>query len=145
MSAWLIGKRHVDALVCAFLEEGAGEIDTSHLSGRDQLGQLLMDACMRSVAHRYPDHSPGDLPGWKDDYRVPYRYAIPVPPPTPVETHKNCDCYIYQSSEHPAWKSSLAHELVTTLRRIVTAHLGITTAEILASPEWQDAPWGWGE
>ena len=133
------------ALVWAFLEYAPGAIDTARLHGRDGLGQLLMDECRKSVSHRYPADTPETLPGWAEDYLIPYRYTAPPALPNLYETHKNLSCYQYQSCEHPEWESSFARELITEIRAQVCTALKMTDQQVYDSQEWERAPWGWGE
>lgn len=146
MSAWLVSKGHIDALVWAFLEYSPGAIDTSEIQGRDDLGQLLMSECWQSVEARYGKHAPDDpLPGCWEHYSEPYQYTPPAKLPNIYESHKNIACYIYQSCEHRTWGGSLARRLVCDLRQEISRLLGLSEEGIASLPQWQQAPWGWGE
>lgn len=54
MSAWIVPKEHLDAMVWAFLEYRPEGMTLGELLGRDDLGRLLLDTCVESVACRTP-------------------------------------------------------------------------------------------
>jgi hypothetical protein len=85
-----------------------------------QLGQMLVDENVASVATRYPDTNPdeGDLPGPIDAYYMgPYVYADPRKDLTPGEVFRAIDCLDYQSCEHDGWRASEAFAFLTSLRK----------------------------
>jgi hypothetical protein len=117
------------------------------------MGQQLVDECVKSVTHRYPNDNvdAGELPGPTDPYYLkPYVFE-PVTRPgvftigaagltvaieplvSLAELAKGVACYEYQSCEHDEWESSQAHAICESL-----------TSHILHSlPGFDKAPWGW--
>lgn len=84
---------------------------------RDDLGRLLMRANIESVAHRYGQTGPDDLPGPRDQTRV-WNYEF-----RPIQTELRpawaiscCDCLRYQSCETPDYRESLAYAVTEAIR-----------------------------
>lgn len=145
MSAWVVSKAHIDALVATLV---FGPSDAKSWYGlwskelkrpynaedADELGRELWLTCFESVQHRYPDDSPSELPGHGYDpsdaetYRFPVMTAkIPC-----VSALKQCHCLSYQSCEHPGWAESKAKRLLDDLADTLAHHV----------PGYDDAPWG---
>lgn len=82
----------------------------------DATGEMLMNANVESVGHRY-DEQPfeNDLPGHAD-YLMPYRYADPGYRPTLAESVGIIAGYEYQSCEHPGWDGSEAYRFCVDLK-----------------------------
>jgi hypothetical protein len=129
VSAYIVDKAHVDALVRAaeMRRVSYWRADPARPTGgdripvtrenRDAIGQLLTDANVESVSHRYQDDSLTELPGRTDAWwLIPYRYSARGPILEPVAGLKACDGYEYQSCEHPGWPTSEAHALIEALR-----------------------------
>ena len=94
-----------------------------------EVGQMLLDECIRSVSHRYPDDDLQDLP--RDaDYREPFSYRQRGERPHPVAVLKAIRSYEYQSCEHPEWEASEAKQFCECL----AAHM------IASLPGYDDAP-----
>ena len=140
MSAWIVNKAHIDAMVTAaqFCGRDYGsfyywhERDAHYVTfeTEDDVGQMLWSENVASVSYRYNGDT--DLPG-----------PIPTPDPTsyeftrsrpfsPVEMLSAIDCYEYQSCEHPGWKDSQAHAFCQALRHQMIGCL----------PGYDEAPWG---
>ncbi len=154
MSAYMIDRDHVRYLVEAALTIPGRNCQHSHLTwiwGVDrqantyergelypgdhkraaEVGQMLWDECHTSVCYRYPD---GDLPGPCDQdftYRE-HRSTMHRERIEPVQTIKACDCYQYQSCEHPGWDTSQAKAFIDALRSEAWRSL----------PGYDDAEWG---
>jgi hypothetical protein len=139
MSAYVVKKEHIDLLAEAatqvWAQVGAlkwyslgpdqlGEIhwtarqeyyrDALHMS-KDDIGQLLLDENVKSVAYRYNDSSGDDLPG--DEVRE-YHYE-PTGlrgEATPQQILQACQGYDYQSCEHPKYRSSEAFQLLEAIK-----------------------------
>jgi hypothetical protein len=126
-------------------------LNSIEIVGPSVLGQRLLDECVASVHHRYPDTDPddGDLPGPTNAYYMgpyvwhPYvvsetRLIAPglprvIPPPAPtVVIAKQIANYEYQSCEHDYWDSSEAHAFCRALADGLLRSL----------PGWEAAPWG---
>lgn len=161
MSAYLVSKRHIDALVQAaeihgrqfgisYRAEGErwkqyrhGEItsraawnaaDVTH-GGNNELGAMLWLENLQSVSERYPEDQDGQRPGpvgLTTASMLAYAYAPPAKPLTVVEALKALACYEYQACEHDEWKMSEAKSFCDNLR----------SALIHALPGYEAAPWG---
>ena len=147
MSAFMVSKYHIDLLVKAGLHYGSrydtaagvswwrtdeagnwigwNEVrryerpgdDYKQYVTPDQLGQMLVDANVRSLQYRYPNDGPGEHPGPIDAYYLqPYEYEAPAKTLTPGEVFKAIDCLNYQSCEHPDWYRSEAYRFLAALR-----------------------------
>jgi len=133
VSAWIVSKTHIDAIVTAIAKLRAREVDPDDLP---KIGQRLWEENHRSFRHRYPKH----------EVQCPeYTYTPVKWPASPSESGdvrafacalgavcKLLACYEYQSCEHPEWPESLAHEVCQRLRAAVCAML----------PGYEQTPWG---
>jgi len=99
-----------------------------------EVGQMLLDECIKSVMYRYEDSKVTDLPGRTDaEYLIPFQFNLSYNPPTPVQTLKLLSCYEYQSCEHPEWETSEAYAFCQALRHGTIDRL----------PGYDEAPWEW--
>jgi len=135
MSAFMVGKAHIDALVN--LAQKHHSYWSSDMRGLvqdgDKLGQMLVAENVASVRYRYPKDKPEQLPG-STDHLEPYRHSpFRSRLPSEVEGLKLICCYRYQSCEHPAWEASTAKRFCETLRETL----------IHALPGYDEAPWEW--
>jgi len=144
MSAFVVDKAHINAMIDAGLsvqyrpmrwyfegEEGSSSLTEVNAS---EMGQMLLEECIKSVGYRYRGSEVTDLPGRSDaEYMIPFQYKRFANPPTLVEILKIISCYEYQSCEHPGWKSSEAYAFCQVLRKCTIARL----------PGYDEAPWGW--
>jgi hypothetical protein len=127
VSAFVVGKVHIDALISAFFAyRNRGQSDAEAI----QIGRMLIAENYRSVDHRYPRH----------DHADPTAAALAVEEYTftdlghhfaPVTILKAIDCYVYQSCEHEGWQDSEARKWCEALRAEAITEL----------PGYQDAPW----
>lgn len=135
MSAYIVTKAHIDALIRLALIHKVrhGSIDPT--LGGDEAGTILISECFASVEHHYPDDKPEELPGPTDCYWMkPYSYSpLGDRIPTSIEGLKLVSCYEYQSCEHPGWEASDAHRFCEALRDTL----------IGALPGYEEAPWEW--
>ena len=114
MSAYIVDKYHIDAILTAFKETGRVLMDL------DRIGQILVNANFKSVNVRY---------GMKDK---PYKYEFKaVKKYNAMQIYVACDCLNYQSCEYDGWKRSKAKRLLEKIR----------TAVMENSQEWQNAKW----
>lgn len=146
MSAWIVSKQHIDALVDAGYDTRRDHSVRWYHGGtsyeltaenRDAVGQMLWQECHASVAHRYDDTDDGKLPGPIGLTRATIaaythtpatlgeRLAIPA-------LLKQISCYEYQSCEHDGWEASQAHAFCTALRHHLIGKL----------PGYEAADWG---
>jgi len=130
MSAWVVSRNHIWALVETLRWDCWGGVNQEDL---DKFGQLLWDENIRSVVYRYPDCNLDALPGPIDcDYKYgKHGFGFDKRKYTPVEILKACDCYEYQSCEHPGWRESEAHQIIERIRDSATSKLD----------GYEDAPW----
>lgn len=155
MSAFMVSKEHIDALVATALH---GPRDNSKPGGYGQgrwfapyfgdeptaqqltiqnaseLGDMLVKENLSSIHYRYPDtiNNPENTPGpceayWMVDYVFPPQTkALSI-----VQCCKALACYEYQSCEHPEWRNSTAREFCNALRDSLVTCL----------PGYEDARW----
>lgn len=143
MSAFIVSKAHIDALVTAGYDQRREGMSFRRLDGSngripldatnvDTLGQMLTDAIVASVSYRYPDDMPDELPGptdhwWLEAYELPTNLIAPIrmggPPPTTIEVLKLISCYEYQACERPDWEESAARDYCDYLRRVLVTRL----------------------
>jgi hypothetical protein len=130
MSAFVVSKRHIDAMVTAALDgrhgmnlTWFGADGTRHevtLATATETGAMLWATNVESVNYRYNDNEP----------LLDYSFESHDVPP--VWVLKAIDCYEYQSCEHDGWKGSDASLFAEALRRHVVGML----------PGYENAPWG---
>jgi hypothetical protein len=162
MSAYIVDKAHIDALVRAavdqrdmsyYLPAGARHGDVvigpggtrivCRRENRDEVGQMLTDANVASVAYRYDDTERDELPGTVEgSWTLPYRYDPRGPILTPVQGLKALDGYEYQSCETPDWTSSEAWHFCDDLRgALIHALPGYEAAEwAITAEQASEAP-----
>ena len=134
MSAYVVGKEHIDALVRLGIEGPSGyhggpggswsgyyyhqTENAVHVKQEpNRVGQILASECIESVWYRYPDDKTIDsLPGPMDKASLmSYQYE-PGRHLTAIEGLVALSGYEYQSCEHPGWRDSEAHRFVEWLR-----------------------------
>jgi len=147
MSAFVVNRRHIDAIVTGALEvarrqrsgsfrwyvEGEGARALTQ-DNADEIGQMLWTENIISVQTRYPDWESAGLPGPIDlDPDAVYVFERLAQPLTPIELIKALNCYEYQSCEHDGWRESgnVARALVEAL----------TAQAIRYVDGYDDAPW----
>ncbi len=132
MSAYVVNKRHIDALVTGALE--CGQRDRSRFSWYHEgqrheveditesaasLGALLWRENVKSVQARYPESASDDLPrpsGFDADEAAFYRFEPLAESLTMVELLKAVHGYEYQTCEHAGWPTSEAHAFIEALK-----------------------------
>ena len=136
MSAWIVSKRHIDALAYWLDRMGIAH-------DKQKMGELLWSENHKSIRARYGDYNHKG----KFVKRPKYHYMIPQPRVT--ESYyddfdpQNLDqiqalvhCYTYQSCEHEGWEKSRAKRLMDRLE----AQLVYSGADW--KREGTKAPWG---
>ena len=154
MSAYIVDRETIQYLVQSGLEAGYQHRlsrrmrwyhdGKSHwLDDRNatEVGQMLWDENIASVAYRYSDSIAEGLPGpvdepgytyFHEDLTVGYRWD-------PAQVLKAADCFEYQSCEHPGWWSSSAKAFIDVLRKLAwTKVAGYDKAE-WGHPHWVKA------
>jgi hypothetical protein len=162
MSAFIVSKKHIDALVgAAIAYKGRGiqafrwiapnpfqsgnssyDVDCAlDLVNADQVGRMLWKENIRSVCHRYPEKDRAELSEAFSGYREAAEYAdaetyrfrrLLDTLPALPALLKAIDCYEYQSCEHPEWEVSSARAFCQALRKTLIQQL----------PGYDAAPWG---
>ena len=138
MSAYIVPKAHIDALVRLSLEGPSdrgpkypGDGWLFSVNDPDALGNALVKENVESVHYRYPDtvDDPASTPGPIEHYYdQPYHYE-PGRRLTTIEAFVAIAGYRYQACEHPGWGSSWAHEVCE----------GLTSTLITCLPGWDEA------
>jgi hypothetical protein len=146
MSAFVVDRKHIDALVTAALDgcplrqgspvswyfpsiERPGDTlvtlqekrRTARQEDASRIGAMLWAENVNSVNHRYTEDE------WEDVYEY-RRYTGTLPA---VQVLKAIDCYVYQSCEHDGWETSEAKQFCESLRH---AYIGLL-------PGYSDAEW----
>jgi len=150
MSAFVVSRNHIRYLVSAAADRNLTEIQDYPLSWswegemhtlpfddraeQTWLGQMLWAENVKSVSYRYRDDETSELPGVVEEAEGGFQYGDHKPwsssPITPVQVLKACDCYEYQSCEHPEWKQSEAYAFIQALReRAIEALPGYDKAQ----------------
>lgn len=138
MSAGIVSRSHIDVLV-------QGLCESEHVTqlGPDEVGRVLWQECLRSVAHLYPADRDGDRPGpvdFVDGDVATYTYRRPSARISLTGLHYAIACYAYQSCEHPGWKGSDAEVWTSGLRAVLARH-----PEVFTDPPFGEHPWGYEE
>ena len=128
MSAFMLDKLHIDALVAGDIDSRSARFDMDN-GGRalaldqlaaDNVGQMLVDANLCSVQARYPDSETNHafVPGPDDAYYMePYRFQAPPAQLTALELLSAFACYEYQACESEGWLASKAKSFCAEMRR----------------------------
>lgn len=131
MSAFIVGKEHIDYLVdiAAASRYGVNYWPEGYGKGRkldpridcNEIGRLLWTENVKSVSYHYPNEAPGHWPGpidldWETITLYQHQYTGTWMPMTAVQGLKALRCYVYQSCEHPEWETSAAKEFCDTLQ-----------------------------
>lgn len=155
MSAFMVSKEHIDALVATALHgptdngkpggygqrrwyppispTACGQEQPVRAENASELGDLLVKENLSSIHYRYPDtiDNPDSTPGpceqyWLTEYAFPPRTkALTI-----VQACKALAGYEYQACEHPEWRSSAAREFCNEMRdRLVSCLPGYDEAE----------------
>lgn len=116
MSAWIVSKRHIDALVTAAIRHRI-----LGCKNPSALGAMLWETNHESVSYRYDRKEIAPRYTYEDNYQRPWIVL------------KAIACYEYQACEHPGWDDSEARKLCEQLRARLVAEM----------PEFATAD-GWG-
>jgi hypothetical protein len=146
MSAFVVSKRHLDAIVrwavqrdkVYGFEHGSGMYRHLTFEDADWLGRMLWAENVTSVEYRYPDtQDGGEYPGpigFLPDEIVGYKLDTQTwlnPPVSAVQVLKLCHSLEYQSCEHDGWKTSHAKEWLDAIREAAETEV----------PGWAEAEW----
>jgi hypothetical protein len=157
MSAFIVSKRHIDAMVTAGLNTARGSsvlrwmvpaepVPDTHQRGEPWGPAAIEEHQRRMRELRHQDAGRVGAMLWaenaasvnhrydEEDIEEPYVYELYQGKPvlTPVAVLKAIDCYSYQTCEHPEWEQSEAFAFCASLRKAMIREL----------PGYEDAPWG---
>lgn len=136
MSAYMVSKHHIDALVTLAKLKRVMNVTQAECNPDDEIedvaGRRLVAENRKSINSRYPD-TVGNVDGEPGDHTndEPYTYSMVRRIPTTVEGLKLVACYMYQACEHEGWRDSWAHRLCSHLR----------SALISSLPGYSEAAW----
>jgi hypothetical protein len=155
MSAWVVGREHIDMMVSAGLVlpelrcrnstlrwriPGTNPSETGELTSEnaDVIGGMLWAQNDANVRRMYGDDDP-ELPG-PIDFEGTDTLLYTHTPVKGVERDvvtviKGINCYRYQCCDDPGWESSQAHEITEVLLSICISCL----------PGYDVAPWGFDD
>ena len=144
MSAYIVSKRHVDALVTGATISPSGfpspfewnvpdadapwgfRRERLGTDNADEVGAMLWMENVKSVRHRYPADNGNSLPGPADftpGMADAYTFEPLAVPLTPEELLKAIQGFRYQSCEHPTWEQSEAATFIRALEQHAIASL----------------------
>jgi len=132
MSAWMVSKQHIDAMVTVYL----GLQDTRYASFNhidpQKCGQTLVTQNVRSLEARY---GKGDdiIPAWA--YR-PYQYRPSVQPFSLAQALQNIACYEYQACETEDWQRTSAFYLCQSMTFLIAR-------AAVGAEAYDGTRWGW--
>lgn len=110
MSAFIVGKKHIDALL-TFANKHRSHFgqfgDSDNTDDLTKVGNILLAENYRSVNFRYRESEP-----YENDYVFDF-YPRTV---TPVEALKGCSCFDYQACETEDYEESDAALIIRGIR-----------------------------
>ena len=139
MSAYMVGKTHIDAMLTAGLVYGrrrqgspvrwldSGEPDPScYQEGepwgrldwyREHMQELTVETAGRVGAMLMAENRASVNHRYsEDEWEQPYTFMMLAGSPHPADVLKACDGYEYQACEHPGWRTSEAAKFCDALR-----------------------------
>ena len=125
MSAFIVGKATIDALVTAIHSITVSRDAPVSAHDLDKIGALLWNENHRSCNALYREHN-----------KAP-RYAFEVRACSATEMLKIARCYLYQSCEHEGWATSAACAWIAAIE-LHAKNLGARQS----GAEYEAAPWG---
>lgn len=157
MSAWIVSKKHIDALVTAAMVGNTGRKMRWRVPGdvpadayqrgepwgpgaaeaaRASMRDMILSAAGRVGAMLWNEnHLSVNHRYDQSEEEAPYVYeAFPASKLAPGFVLKQLDCYEYQSCEHPGWEASEARAWCDALRQ--------WTWDRITIPGYEAAPWG---
>ena len=122
MSANILNKRHIDALVTAALAYAPsrqiswffnGEVKKITRQTASEVGQILIDENYRSINYRYQENRKADRYTF-EPFEATRDNPICL---DAAQVFSALDCYEYQSSETPDFYESEAYEICRAIRK----------------------------
>ena len=145
MSACIVSKEHIDAMVAAAINSGrygsyftyywADNRHEANTANADEVGRMLWNENLKSIHCRYPDTQENDesYPGPNDftaiqvaNYKFPKGLVLKAQRIDPKKMFSPISCYEYQSCEHDGWATSQAKAFCDGLRLALIDQLGDT-------------------
>lgn len=123
MSAYLVNRAHIDALVTYALEHSIHPKPEGSV-----LGRLLWGENAKSVRHRYDDAA--EI--WPE-VETTEAYEFDPGYVSQISIVKACHCYAYQSCEHPGWDTSTAKRVIDVIEQHALQRLGVTYKQLSES------------
>jgi len=137
MSAWIVSKKHIDALVTWATDNNIVAIHKGALhpiSGDlDDIGQSLWNENFKSVNYRY------------DEKRKTPQYKFVRNRVSDMVIFKNIGCYDYQTCEHAGYKNSFAFAFVeAVMKKLDEKGYNHSRIEMITylSNQYEKASWG---
>jgi hypothetical protein len=127
MSAWIVGRNHLDLLITAAVAWGLTRREHA-----DETGRMLWRENLASVAHRYLGDCDGQRPGpadFRDRHVDTYRFRPYPGRVAPEVVATAAACLAYQSCDHPGWPTSAAYSWVARSRTEAEGRVGAYLAE----------------
>lgn len=126
MSAWIVSKGHVDAIVQQLIVDGLITLDQA-----DATGRMLWDENHYSISVRYGE-----------DAQTPdYKFEGVEAPLSDGVILACIHCLDSQCAEWQGYDQTPGMKLIERLRRVICQRHGITDPDN-DGPLWADAPWG---
>lgn len=148
MSAYIVNKDHILYLVEAAMSprlnpchghfswffHSTQSLYAGDYEGAAKAANMLWHENIKSVAYRYPNDKPEELPGpVGETFEIEsHDFSWTGFSIDPVQVLASCDCYEYQSCEHPEWETSQARVFLNALRKHAWRSL----------PGYEDTTWG---
>jgi hypothetical protein len=128
MSAWIVSKRHINALVHGLTKR---ELVSGYTPS--EIGRILWLENVKSIHARYPDTAETDRNypgpnGFRKSRAEKFTYSIEREPVSINTLLMNVNCYDYQTCEHDGYESSLAHSWIAELKKSLTREEAIEPA-----------------
>lgn len=132
MSAWIVSRDHIDALVCGAIHYGVpfdGEPVTPQ--NATAVGQKLWNANYRSIRCRYGDRN-----------MAPRYTFVGETLLNPVNLFKQVGCFDYQTCECDDYERSAVYRFCEAMLDRLAKEIGVSRPQVYDLPAWNAAPWG---
>lgn len=126
MSAFIVTRTHIDAIVTTLFEQECSsikEILKNYGNNQDLIGLTLWNENYKSVNYRYEEN----------DSTPQYIHRPKVV--KLMQSLKAIDCLNYQSCEHPDYRKSEANKILSTLKDVLLNKMKNS------NPEYEAATW----
>lgn len=133
MSAFIVNKEHIDALVSYMVNNmdsywtGTERVLVTR-NNAEEVGRILLDENVRSVNHRYRGECSTEEKSKAANYRFSYSYRDV----SAVQIIKAVHCLDYQCCEPDDWETTLAYKICQAILSTACHRL----------PGYEQAQWG---